>query len=294
MTTERRADLVLILIVVIWGSTFTVVKQAIADCPVSLFLALRFTVGTLALLPVFGRRLEAGPGVLGGVLAGLCLAAGYGFQTLGLLTTSASKSAFLTGLNVVLVPLFGSFVYRKVPRLREAVGIVLAVVGMSFMTLEGLGDGAQPWRIGSGDLLTVGAAVAFAFHPLVIARFAHGSAATVSFVQIATAMVLTWAASAADGSASIASIVRVWRPGLAFALAVTGVLATAFVFSAQTWVQRHAPANRVALFFALEPAVGALTAFLVLDERLTMQAIAGALMILAGIVVSELKPARTK
>src|SRR5688572_24345634 len=110
---SRAADLALVLNTVIWGTTFVVVKQALNDCSVLLFLALRFSIASIALavflLPgiKFSRR-----SVVGGVLAGLFLIGGYILQTAGLLWTTASKSGFLTGLNVVLVPLLSAIVYK--------------------------------------------------------------------------------------------------------------------------------------------------------------------------------------
>jgi drug/metabolite transporter (DMT)-like permease len=278
---SRAADLALVLNTVIWGTTFVVVKQALNDCSVLLFLALRFSIAGIALAVVFGRGLEfSRRGVAGGILAGLFLIGGYILQTAGLLWTTASKSGFLTGLNVVLVPLLSAIVYRSVPGWREWTGALLALAGMALMTLENL-----QFAMNRGDSLTVACAVAFAFHPLVIARFAGSGTKVISLVQIATGAILAWALVPLLEQ----PFVR-WTPQLIGALAVTGLLATALVFTLQTWAQQYTTPTRVALIFAMEPVIAAATGVAVAGDRLAVHAWLGAALILAAILLVELKP----
>ena len=129
-----RAELALIGVTIIWGSTFVVVKSALAEVSTFLFLALRFTVAALALGIIYRRAFRRGS-LAGGLLAGVLLFAAYVFQTLGLELTTPSKSAFITGLAIPMVPLLGSLVYRIRPRLFEVAGILIASFGMAFMTL---------------------------------------------------------------------------------------------------------------------------------------------------------------
>jgi len=278
---SRAADLALVLNTVIWGTTFVVVKQALNDCSVLLFLALRFSIAGIALAVIFGRGLEfSRRGVAGGILAGLFLIGGYILQTAGLLWTTASKSGFLTGLNVVLVPLLSAIVYKSVPGWREWTGALLALAGMALMTLENL-----QFAMNRGDSLTVACAVAFAFHPLVIARFAGSGTKVISLVQIATGAILAWALVPLLEQ----PFVR-WTPQLIGALAVTGLLATALVFTLQTWAQQYTTPTRVALIFAMEPVIAAATGVAVAGDRLAVHAWLGAALILAAILLVELKP----
>jgi drug/metabolite transporter (DMT)-like permease len=280
-----RADLALAGITLIWGATFVLVKEALQDVSTLLFLALRFSLASLALGLVF-RPLSSkfsNPRTLlgGGVLAGLCLFGGFLFQTFGLHYTTPSKSAFITGLSVVMVPLLSGVVRRAWPQSSELLGVVLATAGMGLMTLEG-----ETLTIGRGDLLTLACAFAFAVHILVVGHYApQVSFAALTLVQIVTAALL---ASGAFWWAEPA-VIR-WRPGVIIALVVTGLLATALAFSVQAWAQQQTTATRTALIFALEPVFAWATSFALTGELLSARATVGAVAILAGILCAELKP----
>lgn len=277
-------DVSLIAVAFIWGTTFVLVKQALAEVSTLLFLALRFTAAAAVLALIFRRefsspkRLES---LRGGLIAGVLLFAGYVLQTFGLRYTSASKTGFITGLYIPLVPLFGTLIYKKLPQISEVVGVAAAFAGMALMSIQG-----EILDIGRGDLLVAGCAVAFAFHILVLGRFAGtANVGLLSVVQIATAMCL--------GSATFWWIEPVhlrWTTQVAIALAVTSLLATAFAFSVQTWAQRWSSPTRTALIFSLEPVFAWATSYVVAGETLTPRATAGAALILAGILIVELKP----
>src|SRR5580704_10527878 len=159
-----RAELALAGITIIWGTTFVIVKSALADVSTFVFLALRFSLAAIVLAIIYRkavRRAALGPGLLAGGL----LFTAYVFQTLGLALTTPSKSAFLTGLSIPLVPLASSLVYRNKPRLVEAVGILVATFGMILMTFPGVAT--MPFAISRGDLLSFLCAVTFALHIVV-------------------------------------------------------------------------------------------------------------------------------
>jgi drug/metabolite transporter (DMT)-like permease len=282
-----RAELALVLNTIVWGTTFVVVKAALADVSPLLFLALRFSVATLALVVLFrgcwrGAR-AAGPALAGGLAAGVFLFAGYAFQTFGLRLTTAPKSAFLTGLATVMVPFLALAVYRNRPRAAEVCGVLLATVGMGLMTLEG----SSLARVNPGDLLTVCCAVGFAAHIVVLGHYSERAAFEVlSLTQVATAAVLAlslfwWAEK---------PVVH-WRPAVIWAILITGLLATAMAFTLQAWAQRHTTATRTALIYALEPVFAWLTSYWLAGETLSGRAAAGAGLILGGVVLVELKPA---
>ncbi len=281
-----HADLALVAITLIWGATFVLVKEALRSTSTLVFLALRFAIATIALAFAFrGRYSSSLKGrsreLKGGVVAGLCLFAGFVFQTFGLRYTTPSKSAFVTGLCIVLVPLLASFVYRIRPGPSEILGIGAATVGMGLMTLEG-----PSLSIATGDVLTAICAAAFALHILVVGHYSAGASfEALSLIQIATAGLL---AAASCGWAEPPRLV--WSAGLVAALLVTGLLATALAFSVQAWAQQRTTATRTALIFALEPVFAWMTSYLVFGEVLAARATAGAVLILAGILMVELKP----
>jgi drug/metabolite transporter (DMT)-like permease len=279
-------DLSLVAVALIWGATFVLVKRALADVSTLLFLTLRFTIAAAALALLFHRELRGANlarNLRGGMLAGLCLFCGYVLQTAGLRYTSASKTGFITGLYIPLVPLFSAAIYKRIPKLMELAGVAVAFCGLALMTIE-----RDVLDIGRGDLLVAGCAVAYAFHILVLGRFAKETGAgLLALTQIATGAVL--------GGATFwwAEPVRIrWTSDVAIALAVTSLLATAFAFFVQSWAQRWSSPTRTVLIFSMEPVFAWVTSYLVAGELLSRRGTVGAVLILAGILLVELKPRR--
>jgi drug/metabolite transporter (DMT)-like permease len=282
-----HAGFALTFIVLIWGATFILVQEAIQDASTLLFLALRFSLATVALSAAFLGRYRTFPAVrrslAGGFFAGLCLFAGYFFQTAGLRFTSAPKSAFITSLSVVAVPFLGALVYRNVPHAAEVIGVVVATAGLALLTLQGQGAGIE-----LGDLLTVACAFSFAIHILVLGHYSGKcSVEILSLTQIGTAAAIAGAASLWAEAPRI-----VWSPRLLVALAVTGLLATALAFTVQTWAQKHLSPTRTALLLTLEPLFAWLTSYVVAGESLAPRGVAGGALILSGVLLAELKPFR--
>jgi len=281
-----RAELAIAMVSFIWGATFVVVKSALADASTLVFLALRFALATILLLGMFRLRSGSLDGFFrywrGGLLCGFFLFAGYALQTAGLRTTAASKSAFLTGLFVVLVPLLSSVVKRRAPLLIESIGALLAIVGTALLTL----DPAAGFRLSAGDLLTIGCALAFSAHMVAVERF--GSAR--GHQSLALWQVLSVAALSAAGCWWIEPPRLVVTASLAFALLVTALLATAVSFALYTWAQTRTTASRASLIFALEPVFAALTAWFWSHEAWSLRTLSGGVLILGAILLVEMKP----
>jgi drug/metabolite transporter (DMT)-like permease len=284
-----RAELALVLNTIIWGATFVVVKRALADVSPLLFLALRFSVATLALLALFRRSWSVprnlGLSVRGGAVAGLSLFTGYVFQTLGLRLTTAPKSAFLTGLSTAMVPLLSALVYQSRPRLAELAGAAVATAGMGLMTL-----GDESFGVSRGDFLTILCAIAFAAHIISLGHYSRqASFELLSVTQIGMAALLA-------GSTCwwVEVPILRWRPEVWIAIAVTGLLGTALAFTVQAWAQQYTTSTRTAVIFALEPVFAWLTSFLLTGETLSGRAATGAFVILVGILLVELKPFETE
>lgn len=281
-----RAELALVLVALVWGATFVLVKAALEGVSTLLFLALRFSLAGAVLAVAYRGRMSwalsrGSRPFAGGLAAGICLFGGYLFQTLGLRFTTPSKSAFLTGLSIVLVPLFGASMRRRLPPERVTAGVLTAAAGMALLTLES-GD----WRASPGDLLTLAGAVFFALHILALGRYVpRDGFEPISVLQVATAAGLSlvsfwWAETP----------FITWNGAVLLALGVTGLLATAGAFTIQAWAQQRTNPTRTALIFALEPVFAAATAYAASAEVLTARQFVGAALILGGILLVELKP----
>ena len=292
LSRNARAHLLMLAVVALWGTTFVQVKDALRDISPQLFNTLRMLVAFACLAVVYRRQWKRmGWTALGfGLLAGVCMTFGYIFQTSGLLYTSATNSAFITGLMVVLVPLLTAIPALRPPASRAPgwnswTGALVAFGGIALLTTPAHTDWARlAHSLNRGDLLTVGCAVGFSFHVIVLAH----AAPRVPFQQIALLMVGVAALllGAGTGIAEHPFLHPTMR--LLMALLVTGILATAAAFTVQIWAQQILPATNTALILALEPVFAWLTAFMLLHERLEVRRVAGALLILSGIALTEL------
>jgi len=285
MSRRGQAELALLANALIWGGTFTTVKSALADASPVLFVAVRFTLAAVVLMLIYHRKLEWRV-LLPGVAVGTLLFAGYAFQTIGLRFTTASKSAFITGLTIPMVPLLTSIVYRTKPRLAELGGVLCATLGMSLMTLPDM----HLQNVNPGDLLTVFCAVAFAGHIVALGYFSNWAIGKGYGFEALAVWQIASAAALATLSFRWLDTPH-WRmsPGLAVALAITGLLATALAFTVQAWAQRYTTATRTALIYSLEPVFAWAFSWLLSGEVLSGLATLGAVLILAGILLVELK-----
>lgn len=280
-----RADLTLALIALIWGTTFVLVKRALEDISPFLYLALRFSLAAVVLALYFRKRVVQGIsrreiGI--GLVVGSVLMSGYVLQTVGLQSTTPSKSAFLTGLYVVLVPFAGSLVYQVRPRWAEIAGVAIAATGMGLLSMQG-----ERLTIERGDLLTIGCAVAFALHIVLLGHWAP----LVGYESLSV-MQIAGAALVALGALPFVELPAIkWTTPVIAAILVGGLLATALAFVLQTWAQQNTSPTRAAILFSLEPVFAWIVSFLVEGETLTGRAALGAVLILAGILAVELKPA---
>lgn len=283
MSLRGRAEAALAVNTIVWGATFVLVKAALRDVSPILFLALRFSLATVALAILLRgawRAPDAWKTIRAGALTGVFLFSGYLFQTLGLRLTSAPKSAFITGLMAAMVPILAACVYKIRPQVSEAVGILVATAGLGLLTLQG--DIAS---IGAGDLLTFACAIGFAAQVVALGHFSGKmSFELLSLSQIAAAAALSWMLLWVEPAH------LVWRPAVVCGILITGLLCTALAFTIQAWAQRHTTPARTALIYLLEPVVAWVTSYALAGEGLAGRAAAGAVLILGGVLLVELKP----
>jgi drug/metabolite transporter (DMT)-like permease len=279
---QMRAELALFAMAAIWGSTFVVIKGVLANISPLLFLAARFTIAAAVLWALYAQKLRR-TALKGGILAGLLLFTAFVFQTEGLALTTPAKSAFLTGLSIPLIPLISSCVYQTRPKAYEVLGILVASLGMAFMTLP-----SGKFAMTAGDFLSLLCAITFAFHFVVIGHFSRVEGfETLAVIQVSVAAVLGFLSAFLFGGIRFHP-----TPGLAVATLATGVLATALAFTTLAWAQQHTGTTRAALILALEPAVAWLTSYVATGEILSSRGKIGAGLILAGVLLVELRPGK--
>ncbi|RSL19476.1 threonine/homoserine efflux transporter RhtA [Edaphobacter aggregans] len=292
LSPSTLAHILLLGVVAVWGVTFVLVKDALNDASPLLFNLLRMTLATIALVIINHRHLRNinRTSLISGLIVGLFLAAGYQFQTAGLARTTAAKSAFITGLVVVFVPLFTIVPILRpanahAPRWTTAIGALLAFSGLLFLTTPA----GTTWQnlfssIGIGDILTLVCAIAFAGHLLSLAHTSHKvPTAQLATLQIGTAAVIMAVTLPLGGKPHLTITLR-----LLIALGITSLVATAAAFTIQSWAQQHLPPTHTALLLTLEPVFAALTSVLFLHEHLGQRALIGAALILTGIAITEL------
>ncbi len=277
----RRGDVALIVAAICFGSTFLVVQDAIERVEPIPFLAVRFLLAALALWPLARRRPSAPGERRDGIAAGVALLIGYVLQTIGLQYTGSATSAFITYLLVVFVPVLALVLLRRRPHPVTLVGIAVAVVGLVLLTDPGGGGAASGF--GRGEVLTLGCAIAFAAHVVILGETAHRH----DPIRLATVQVVV-----VGGGCLLPGF---WLGGYGFpapalaAAVATALVATALAFVLQVSGQRTVPPARAALLLLLEPVFAALVASLRGDSLRPVQ-LGGATLILVAVILSETIP----
>jgi drug/metabolite transporter (DMT)-like permease len=286
MSRSLKAHLLLLAATFVWGATFIVIKSALADSTPLVFNAVRMAFAAIVLCAIFFRQLRHLPaGALrAGFEIGTIMWLGYEFQTAGLLYTSASKSAFLTGLSVVLVPLLLAVFWGRHVNRYTLAGVTAALFGLYFLCVPA-GQGLSLASLNRGDLLTLACALAFAFQIIILGRSAqhYGFAHLVPIEITVCAAWMIVSIPIADRHGFIR-----FTPAMIWALAVTALLGTVACFIVQAWAQRFTPPTHTALIFSLEPVFAGVTSYLLIGERLGARGLLGAALILIGVLASEL------
>jgi drug/metabolite transporter (DMT)-like permease len=271
-----------------WGVTFVVVKNALADISVFAYLSARFMLGALPMIWIYRDDLRnlTREEAWAGIQVGLFMAAGYAFQTAGIARTTPSKAAFITGLSVVLVPIFLAVFWRRKIGMWAWGGAAGSFAGLYFLTVPAEGFS----RLNHGDMLVMGCAVLYALQIIYIARYTGKySLGALSCLQvILTGVVSTIAVPVLNVTGLEHFFVR-FTPQMEFGVLVTAVFTTALAYPLLVWGQTHTTATNTALILTSEPVFAAITSFVLLHERLGGRALTGAILILGGIALAEWK-----
>jgi len=289
-TTERAAmparqlryNALLVLITMIWGSTFLVVKYTVQLSGPFTYIAFTYSVATLMVVIIFRRHLVriTRAEIRKGLIIGMFLFAGYALQTTGLQFTTVSKAGFITGLNVPLVPVFLLLFLRQKPSPVAILGILLSFVGLILLSL----NNQFTLSIGVGELLIFGAAVAFAMHIVNISRFSAGADTTnLVIIQLGLVSILSFIFIPITREPLLVPSWSFW-----IAVLLMGAFDVAFTLTVMNRVQQFIGGTRAALIYALEPVWAALAGLLLAGEVLSIPAWIGCGCILTAMVIGRL------
>ncbi len=281
-----RQELALVLITLVWGSTFLIVHIAVQFSGPWFFVGARFVAAGLISALIFARRLRGitGRDLLAGLAIGSTIYLGYGLQTVGLRTIDSSTSAFITALYVPLVPIMQWIVFRKPPRLLTWIGVALAFVGLILLA----DPGRVGFALGPGEIATLVSTLPIAAEIILIGWFAGKvDLGRVTVVQLLVAGLLGFATVPVLGE-QIPAFSWVW---VAAALALGA--ASCIIQLTMNWAQRSVSPTRATIIYAGEPVWAAIIGRIA-GDRLPPIAIVGAAFIVAGALVSELQPRKQK
>lgn len=294
MKKSTFADLSLLFVAFIWGTTFVLVQNAISTIEPFAFNGIRFFIAFIILflsLLVFQKQqlqFLSKKVLLSGVLLGFWLFLGYATQTLGLLFTTSSKAGFITGLSVVLVPLFSFLLLKQKPSIPAIIGVSVATIGLFLLTMTDIA------ALNIGDFFVLICAFGFAMHIIFTGKFSDQfPSLLLTTIQILTVSLLSIISSLIfEDFKGMMKVSILTSQSVIMALFITSVFATALAFFAQTRFQKFTTATRVALIFAMEPVFAAIAGYYWASERLSVSAILGCLFIFLGMVFAELPAER--
>lgn len=286
MTKQLKADLSLILVTVVWGSSFPIMSIALKSISPYSFIALRYILAAIIIGVISIKKLKNCNRIMvkSGVLIGLALGIGSILQAVGLVYTSSSKSGFITGLNVVMVPLFLAFLYKKFPDFKTIIGIVISVAGLGLMSISGdLG-------LNKGDFLTLLSAVCFAVQIILVDKYTENTdIAILTFVELLTVGIISLVPAVfVDG---LKMDLNTFSFG---SILFTAIFCTVFAYGLQNTAQMYTTPTHAAIIFLAEPVFSAIFSIFI-GDKLTGKALLGCLLILLGMIVINLQlPKREK
>lgn len=279
----KLPQLSLILITIIWGTTFVIVKYGLTFASPVLFVAFRFAAAGIAVTLISWKCLKGMTAfeVFAGAAIGLVIALGYGTQTTGLQTISSSESAFLTALYVPLVPILLWLLFRKKPHVMTWLGAGLAFIGLVFLT----GNGFGAIQLSFGQVLTILGSIAIALEIIFISYFAPKvNTRRVTVLQLIFASLFCFLMAPMVGETQLPD----FHPHLIMILIGLGI-ASACIQLVMNWAQEMVDPSQAAIIYAGEPIWASLFGRLV-GERLPALALLGGLMVVLGVIASEWKP----
>ena len=288
------SEIALLLVTLIWGGTFAIIKESLQDMSSMLFVGVRFMIAALVMLPVmfFKRGVFNKKAVFAGVALGFFMFMGFILQTAGLKYTTATKSGFITGTAVVMIPFLQTIIEKRPPTKGALIGTLLVLIGILFLTTGGSNVFVFINQLGSnfnfGDLLTLICAVFFALYVVYLDIITNKyDFWLLVFLQIATTSILGFVSAFFFSATGIEEIHFEYSNYLLFGLLYTALLASLAATLILTKFQKNVSPTKAGIIYSFEPVFGAIFAFFLLSEKITNFGIIGSILIFTGLVVSE-------
>jgi len=284
---QVKADLALLIVTVAWGVSFLLTKNALDGLETFNFLAVRFGIATLISAVIFLKDIirMSRKTLLLGIGVGTVMFAAYALQTVGITITTISKSAFITGTNVLMVPLFMALFLKRIPDRSSLLGALMAFAGLGLMTLTGgSADVGTAGSLNLGDLLTLIAAAGFAIYILAVGKYTtQVDSIPFAIVQLGTVAVFSGITSLLFETPIVPTGSETW-----FAILFLAIVCTSLAFIVQNVAQKYTTSTHAALIFSGEPVFAAMFAYVMVGEVLGRNGVIGGGLILSGMLVAEL------
>lgn len=278
-----RYDALLVLVSMIWGGTFLVVKNTVKLSGPFTYLALCYSVALLTLAVIFHKRLLRLTRVelVSGLITGIFLFLGYALQTVGLQFTTVSKAGFITGMYVPLVPILSFIILRQRPGRRAVIGVLLSLLGLGLLSINNVFS----FTFGLGEALILGCAIAFALQIVAIGKFAPiADPINLTIVPLGLTAVLSFLMLPISHEAFILPSLPVW-----IAIIFMGIVDIAFTFLMMNYIQQYVSSTRATLIYALEPVWAAFFGFVLAGDILSIPAWFGCGCILLGMIIGIIR-----
>lgn len=284
---EYRADFLLLTVAVAWGVTFLMVQEAIATVPVYAFLFWRFGIATILMAIIAYKNYKelCKKSIIYGIILGVFLFSGFATQTFGLAYTKSSIIAFLTGLNVILVPFFAYILFKQHVRKMVFLGSILAVIGLYMLTMSG------SLSLGGGEILGLICAAFFALQIVFTDKYSK----KVNVYMLVLFQFITVTILSLIFSLSLDDVTFNLDFDYIFlkAVIITSIFATVYAFLIQTYMQQFTTPTKTAIIFAMEPVSAGVFGYFIGNELLTSIQIYGAILILFAVLLAEIKFKKT-
>lgn len=280
MKKEVIADIALLLVAASWGLNFVITKNALISISPFLYLGARFLLASILMITIFFKRIRhiSIDDIKGGLIIGLFISIGFITQTVGLLYTTPSKSGFITGSNVVMVPFIAYFITKQFPGWHQVVGTIVTFAGLGIISLS------ENLTINYGDILTFVCAVAFAMQIAYTEYYVkRANSLNITIVQITTVGIITIIMSILFEQPSS----QVFNTDILLAIAFGAIICTAAAFSIQNTAQKYTSSTHAAVILCTESVFAGLFSFLLWKEPLTLKTLIGFTLIFAGILITE-------
>lgn len=288
------AEAALLVMTIIWGGTFVIVKESLNDVSSMLFIAIRFGIAGLIILffLILKKHLIDRKSIIPGLVLGVFLFIGFGFQTVGLQHTSATKSGFITGTLVVMVPIFQMIIEKKTPTRGSIIGTILVFIGILFLSSGGTSITSFLSELGStfnlGDTLTLICAVFFAMQVVYMDIYSPKNDFWMLFIiQLIVVSLLGLITSVIFHVTDFEKIHLSLTDNLWTGILYTSLLATCINFGLQTKYQKVVTPTKAGIIYSFEPIFAALFAFFLLNEKISNFGLVGSALIFSGLIISE-------